>query len=267
MSFNIKYFFLDRGNLYSVATLGMPAMHRYGSPDDDMTTIATTGYFDALIPPQDLPPQPLISGGLNENYIDVGDYILATDNTKETTFLQITQVTPTVIVTQSAVDIPDGSITTAKLANLAVTTAKIANSAITDTQIATNAVTLAKLGPDVSLSGTLSGTFSGPFASPIAAIIDYALITEGILVHIPVTTGTSTTGAIMTFSAALPSGFRPAQDTLALVPVTDNSGAAVGCAKVTTAGVITVGVTAALSAFQNTGTAGVSSSTFMLSII
>lgn len=59
----------------------------------------------------------------------------------------------------TSADIPDGSITTTKLANLAVTTAKIADASITNAKIANLAVTNAKI-QSISASKITAGTIS-----------------------------------------------------------------------------------------------------------
>jgi hypothetical protein len=76
-------------------------------------------------------------------------------------------------------EVPDGSITTAKLANGAVTTPKLADSAVTTNKIANGAVTLAKLAsgvanslPVTSTGSTVARTLSERF-SDVVNILDF----------------------------------------------------------------------------------------------
>lgn len=152
MSFNSLNFIFARGVSNCLATDATPAPHLYGSDEDSMSTIAAAGYFDALIPAT---PTANINAGINDNKLKVGDFIQVRDSSNETTFLQITQLTPTILTSQNAVDIPPGSIGTVQLADLAVTTPKLADSAVTidkmatnsvgDTQLITNSVTTPKI--------------------------------------------------------------------------------------------------------------------------
>ena len=67
---------------------------------------------------------------------------------------------------------------------------------------------------------------------------------------------TATVGAIITFTAALNSRFRPSVDQYRKILVTDNSINVDGYLKVTTAGVVTIGVGTALGTFTASNNAG-----------
>lgn len=145
MSFNSLNFILARGISNENSTISIPAVHLYGSIDDTISTISTNGYFDNLIPPQDQPTRPNISPGINDSYIEVGDFIFVRDSASESTFIQITQVIPTVTTSQNAVDIPPGSIGTVQLADGAVTNPKLADNAVSGNKIADSGVANSKL--------------------------------------------------------------------------------------------------------------------------
>lgn len=64
----------------------------------------------------------------------------------------------------AAATVPDGTITTAKLANTAVTAAKIANNAVTTAKIQAGAVTATKIAPDpwTSVTPVITGATTNP---------------------------------------------------------------------------------------------------------
>ncbi len=98
---------------------------------DDLATITTAGYLSNTV--NTILPTDIFD--VFYNYVDennVGTYA------EFTVTINDGVVT---LVAASAGDIPDGSVTTPKLANLAVTAAKIANATITNTQIASGAIT------------------------------------------------------------------------------------------------------------------------------
>ncbi len=138
MAFESQNFFLDRGSYNSGSVSGSPAVHKYGSIVDNLAGVLASGYFDELAP--------TTTGTAQEPPIRLGDliYINSTDDQQ---FARITSVVVPITVTQFSETVDDGSITTAKLADLAVTTPKLANDAVTTPKLANDAVTNDKLAP------------------------------------------------------------------------------------------------------------------------
>jgi hypothetical protein len=112
-------------------------------------------------------------------------------------------------------NIPDGSLTTAKYANLSVTSGKIANSAVTGTQLADGGVsTTAKLangivtyakvlGSEFATAADITGNVSSKFASAQSM---HSLITGGVPIQTVRTTSTAATSttAVIPYDNTIP---------------------------------------------------------------
>lgn len=125
----------------SLTSANVPVPYAYKNTADTLATIKASAYFDTW------------TDQLSQNdYL----YVVGSDGSDLVQVTSVTGATPvTVAAFIDAGDIADGSVTTAKLANLAVTAAKIANDTITATQLASGAVLADELAANAVITAKI----------------------------------------------------------------------------------------------------------------
>lgn len=239
--FNPLNFFWGRGVSSALSTALTPTIHRYYSADDNFAAITTNGYFDQLIQPTTSSVNQIV--GINDNHLIIGDFIQVKDSTNATTFITVTQLSPTIITQEIDVNVPAGSIGT--------------------TELGAGSVTRPKLATDVYTSSTLNGQFSGPWASPIVAAVFVEKNNNTVTVALPEISALSTISTIITYSVNLDSAFRP--NTLAVfqtITILNNGVPEFGTAEVTPTGQLRIGINASLNGFGAAGDAGIIKGSF-----
>lgn len=116
MGFNRQKFEFDLGSNTDATKI-----HKYKNTNDTLATMVASGYFNPL-------------GTDSAAQLVVGDliYVVASNDQQ---FLKVTSVTTNVTTAQFSEVVDDGSITTAKIADLAVTNAKVADNTLTGNKV------------------------------------------------------------------------------------------------------------------------------------
>lgn len=137
---------------------------------DDLATITTAGYLSNTV--NTILPTDIFD--IFYNYVDENNV-----GTYEEFTVTISNGVVT-LVAAAAGTIPDGSITTAKLADLAVTTAKLANLAVITSKLAASSVTYAVMQPNPGNSVTgRSASTTGDVSSIAVSADDQVLRATG----------------------------------------------------------------------------------------
>ncbi len=106
--------------------------------------------------------------------------------------------------------------------------------------------------------GTVTQTWGGVYAAAEAGDVEYHLVRNQVTLSIPTVTGTSTTAAIFTATAALPENIRPSSTCSFVIQVKDSGTEAAGILEVDSAGIMTIGKGVDGGVFTYTGVAGFS---------